>query len=160
MNVSALLAAVAALAISAAVGCAAPADPSSDDTAAGAEAALSSSDLAAANDPVLIANAKKYVEHIDGAEGNYWSSEGKLHEIPYKDLPSKLAKSVTRDNPDPKAEWAAVALTTTVLDSKGESKTIYVVIDGIDDEGEDFTIYTSGGKKIAEGDDYRGLHWN
>src|SRR5262249_15231980 len=119
MNVSSLLAAVVALAISAAVGCASPADPSSDDTAAGTEAALSSSDGSAATDPVLLANAKKFVEDIQGAEGSYWSSEGKLHRIAYQDLPSKLAKSVEKDNPDPKEEWAAVALTTAVLDSKG-----------------------------------------
>jgi hypothetical protein len=160
MNASSLLAAVAALAISVAVGCASPTDPLSDDSAAAAESALSSSDLSAANDPILVANAKAYVEHIEGAEGTYWSSEGKLHRIAYQELPPKLAKSVAHDNPDPKAEWAAVALTTTVLASKGEPKTIYVVIDGIDDEGEEFTVYTSGGKKIAEADDYRGLRWH
>jgi hypothetical protein len=159
MNASSLLVAVAALVISSAVGCAAPAAPLPDDTAANAEAALSSSDLSA-NDSVLVSNAKTYVEHIQGAEGTYWSSEGKLHRISYQDLPSKLAKSVEKDNPDPTDEWAAVALTTTVLDSKGQQKTIYIVIDGIDDEGEAFTIYTSGGKKIAEGEDYRGMQWH
>jgi hypothetical protein len=160
MNASSLFAAAAALVISAAVGCAAPADPLSDDTATGTEAALSSSDPSAENDPILLANAKAYVEHIDGAEGTYWSSEGKLHRIAYEELPSALAKKVAKDNPDPKEEWAAVALTTTVLNSKGQPKTIYIVIDGIDDEGEEFTVYTSGGKQIAEADDYRGLRWN
>jgi hypothetical protein len=159
MNASSLLlAAVAALAISSAVGCASPTEPSSDDTAAGAEAALSS-DSSDASDPVLLANAKAYVESIQGAEGSYWSDKG-IHKIAYKDLPSKLAKSVTRDNPNPNDGWAAVALRTTVLDSKGEQKTIFIVIDGIDDEGETFTVYTSAGKQIAEADDYRGLRWN
>jgi hypothetical protein len=138
-----------------AVGCAAPAVQSTES-----DDAEASADLTAASDPVLLANAKTYVEHISGAEGTYWNDTSPLQTIPYADLPSNIAKSVARDNPNPKAEWAAVAVKTTVLNAKGKAKTIYIVIDGIDDEGEDFTVYTSGGKQIAQADDYRGLEWN
>jgi hypothetical protein len=81
-------------------------------------------------------------------------------EVPYRALPTKIAHALERSWPNPNAEWAAEAFRTEVLDSTGRKVVVFAVIDGIDDEGADITLYSTEGRKLAEGDDYRGFEWN
>lgn len=131
-------------------GCAAQTDAPADE-----QAAESADDLTAGTDPVVLANAKAFFEAL--VDRNEHRDESR---IPYSQLPGRLAKEVAKNNPHPKAEWAAEAYRTQVKNSKGHLVTIYGVMDGIDDEGETITVYTSSAKQIATGDDYRGFVWN
>jgi hypothetical protein len=131
--------------------CAAPSSEPSEAPAAASDELVAN----AAPDATMLAGAKAFYEALMEQDEHRAESE-----IPYRELPSKLARELQRAYPNPKAEWAAEAFRTEILDSAGRRVVVFAVIDGIDDEGADITLYTKDGRKIAEGDDYRGFSWS
>jgi hypothetical protein len=138
-----------ALCIFALAACAAPAGEPGD-----APATASGAIASAAPDATMLANAKTFYEALMEQDEHRQESD-----VPYRALPPKIARALERNWPNPKAEWAAEAFRTEVLDSAGRKVVVFAVIDGIDDEGADITLYSKDGRKLAEGDDYRGFEW-
>jgi hypothetical protein len=127
----------------------------SSDPSSGVGTEVGSELTAETVDPVALANAKTFYEALLEQDEHRAEST-----IAYRELPPALARQVAHDNPNPKDDWAAEAFRTKVKDSAGHLVVMFAVEDGIDDEGASITIYSASGKKLADGDDYRGFEWN